>query len=446
MRISQAIDVTEFIDARPLSSYQCITIILCAFVAMLDGYDTQSIAFVAPVISAQWDMKVSAFGPIFGAGLFGLMIGAMTLGPAADRFGRKPATVVATAVFGIFALLTVTATSFNELLLFRVLTGFGLGGAMPNLIAITSEYSPARLRATTQSLMFCGFPLGAVLGGAVASKMIAAFGWQSVFYVGGVLPILMVPVLLAMLPESIRFLTSKDRTRDVSRMLRRIDKSATIPLEQHFVLEEDNVGGTSIVQLFRDHRASMTGLLWLAFFMTLLVLYFLADWLPAVLREAGLPLDRAIIATAVFYAGGIVGSLSMAHWIDRGSPYRVLPIAYIGAAAFTAAIGAVGDHLVLLMLTVFAAGYCVIGAMISLNYLAAASYPTAIRSTGVGWALGVGRVGSIVGPVVGGILISTGIDTLHLFVIGAMPALLAGAAIFLIPQVGQRPAAVRSVV
>lgn len=443
---SQPIDVVEFIDARPVGSYQYVTIILCAFIAMLDGYDTQSIAFVAPVISAQWGMKVSAFGPIFGAGLFGLMIGAMTFGPAADRFGRKPATVAAIAIFGTFALLTVMATTFQELLIYRALTGIGLGGAMPNLIAITSEYSPARSRATTQSLMFCGFPLGAVLGGVLAAKMIPVFGWESVFYVGGILPILLIPVLLTTLPESIRFLTSKGRTQEVSAILRRIDKSAAIAPDQQFVLEEENAAGISIVQLFREHRARMTLLLWVAFFMNLLVLYFLADWLPAALREAGLPLDRAIIATAIFYAGGIAGSLSMAYWIDRGSPYRVLPAAYIGAAAFTAAIGTVSHNLALLMLTVFAAGYCVIGAMISLNYLAATSYPTAIRSTGVGWALGVGRVGSIVGPVVGGVLISMGIDTLHLFIIGAVPALLAGIAIFVLPQVGHRAVVARSAV
>lgn len=333
----------------PLGRAQKRIVLLCALVAMLDGFDTQAIAFVAPVVAAQWGLQVSAFGPVFGAGLAGLMVGALVFGPAADRWGRRRVILVTTAMFGALTLLTAWATQLPMLLALRFLTGLGLGGAMPNIIALTAENSPARSRATMVSLMFCGFPLGAVLGGLIAAKMIPLAGWQSTFWLGGLLPLLWLPALAAWLPQS------QPAARAAAGQPR------------------------SVARLFsREHRAR-TLLLWLVFFMNLLLLNFLVNWLPSLLRQAGVPLGKAIVSTTL---------LNLA----------------------------------------------VIGAQISINALAAASYPAEMRSTGVGWALGIGCAGSVVGPVVGGMLLATGLSTAPLFAIAAIAAVIAGLAVLLLAR------------
>src|SRR5258708_13491249 len=208
------IDVAAVIDRISIGRLQWATILLCGLVAILDGFDTQAIAFVAPLIAKDLQLEMSLFGPVFGAGLFGLMVGALVLGPAADHWGRKPVIIISTLVFGAFALLTPMIQSLNALLLLRFLTGLGLGGAMPNIIALTSEYSPKTKRATLVTLMFCGFPLGAVLGGLLSAQLMPKFGWPAVFYLGGILPLVLLPFLWAWLPESIRFLVPRKNQRD----------------------------------------------------------------------------------------------------------------------------------------------------------------------------------------------------------------------------------------
>lgn len=406
MNATNTVDAEKVIDQAPFGSAQKRIVLLCAIVAMLDGFDTQAIAFVAPVIAQAWGLPISAFGAVFGAGLAGLMLGALVFGPAADRYGRRRVIIGTTALFGILTLLTAFSQSLSMLLVLRFLTGLGLGGAMPNIIALTAECSPARSRATMVSLMFCGFPLGAVLGGVLASRMIPALGWESTFWLGGALPLLLLPVLAAWLPESSRFLAERER--------------AAAP-------------GTGVGKLFGKNRTASTLLLWVVFFMNLLLLYFLVNWLPSLLRQAGVPLDKAIVSTALLNLGGIAGALTFARLIDRLGAFRVLPAAYVAAAAATVAIGrGTGADFATLMVLVFVAGFCVIGAQISINALAANTYPTEMRSTGVGWALGIGRAGSIVGPVVGGLLVGLGLALDALFAIAAVPAVIAGVGVMLL--------------
>lgn len=434
MSATTTVDAVTAIDQAPFSNAQKRIVFLCALVAMLDGFDTQAIAFVAPVIASAWGLPVSSFGAVFGAGLVGLMLGALAFGPAADRYGRRRVIVVTTALFGILTMLTAWSQSLPMLLVLRFLTGLGLGGAMPNIIALTAEYAPARSRATTVSLMFCGFPLGAVLGGFLAAKMIPALGWESTFWLGGALPLLLVPILVAWLPESIRFLAARGTPEAKLRaMLTPIVGSERASNVVFGRVATADPGKIAVAKLFGRNRTARTLLLWLVFFMNLLLLYFLVNWLPSLLRQAGIPLEKAIISTALLNLGGIAGALTFARLIDRLGTFRVLPAAYVAAAAATVAIGrSTGADFATLMALVFAAGFCVIGAQISINALAANTYATEVRATGVGWALGIGRAGSIVGPVVGGLLVSTGLSLGPLFTIAAVPSVIAGLAVVLL--------------
>jgi MFS transporter, AAHS family, 4-hydroxybenzoate transporter len=425
------VDVVAVIDRVPLSRLQWVTIALCGIVAILDGFDTQAIAFVAPLMAKDMQVDMSAFGPVFGAGLLGLTVGALAFGPIADRWGRKPVIIVSTLMFGVFAFITPVVQSLEALMVMRFLTGLGLGGAMPNIIALTSEYSPKHRRATLVTLMFCGFPLGAVLGGLVSAQLMARYGWPVVFYLGGILPIVVLPLLMLWLPESIRFLVARDtaHARSVS-ILRRLDRAGSYGDDTRCVLPEQKAEGSPISQLFADGRAIGTLLLWVVFFCNLLILYFLINWLPSVLQQAGLPIERAIIATVVLNAGGIVGGLMLGRLVDRRQPFGILTFAYAAAAALVAGIGLVATSPIpVLMLTIFATGFFVIGSQYCMNALAANYYPTALRSTGVGWALGIGRIGSIIGPVVGGTMMAMGWHTSQLFMVTAMPALLAAIAV-----------------
>src|SRR6476661_9867285 len=228
MHTANTIDVTDAIEQAPFGRLQILIVALCAWVALLDGFDTQAIAYVAPVIAEQWHIEMAGFGPIFGAGLAGLTVGAFILSPAADRFGRKKIILLSVLLFGIFAVITSRATTLNELLIYRFLTGLGLGGAMPNIIALTSEYAPKRMRAVLIAVMFCGFPLGSTVGGVVSAPLISSFGWQSVFVVGGILPLLTLVALVIWLPESIRYLVARGVADErIARLLMRLNP--TIP-------------------------------------------------------------------------------------------------------------------------------------------------------------------------------------------------------------------------
>ena len=432
MNPAVSFDLQQFIDQQPLSRFQLLVVSLCGAVLFLDGFDAQSMGFVAPVVARDLQIARASLGPVFSSGLLGIMIGALFFGPVADRIGRKPVLIFCTTLFGLCSLITATAASLESLLTFRLITGFGLGGAMPNAVALTSEYMPKKFRATAVMVMFSGFAIGAAVGGFVAAALIAKFGWQSVFVAGGVLPCLLAVLLLAMLPESIRFLAiGKSDDGRVARTLARLAPDIAPPPGRIVVVEEHGSQGFQVPRLFQDSRARGTLLLWIIFFMSLLDLYFLNNWLPTVMHDAGIAVERAIILTALFQLGGTVGSLLLGRLIDRFLSFRVLAWAYLAASASVFLIGAAGKSVTLLACTISAAGFAIIGGQSGANALAAEFYPTAIRSTGVGWALGIGRIGSIAGPLLGGSLLSFQQDTRQIFWVAAIPVLIASGAAWL---------------
>lgn len=380
--------------------------LLCALVAVCDGFDTQSIAFVAPVIAQQWQVPLAEFGTVFSAGLLGLAAGAFLLGSLADKLGRKRVILLCVALFGLSSLLTTRATDMTELAMWRILTGLGLGGVLPNLIALTNEASSPQRRNAAVMLMFCGFPLGATIGGVIAAPLIAAYGWGSVFVAGGVAPLALLPVLFVMLPAD----SGSGST--------------------HHKAEAGNPEAGSILSLFRQGRAVATLLLWTAFFCNLLVMYLLVNWLPSLLSMVGSTLSVATLSTAMLNLGGIAGALVLARLINRPDNLTILACAYLAGAAALLMIALGGSTIALTLVGAALAGSIIVGGQIAMNAIAAAYYPRAIRSTGVGWALGVGRIGSIVGPLVGGLLLANGWAGSSLILFAIIPTLVAAAALF----------------
>ncbi len=428
---NRVVNIASEIDQAPIRPFHIRILILCAFVAMLDGFDTQAIAFVAPVIAAQWSMPMTAFGAIFGAGLLGLTIGALAFGPLADRYGRKSVLILCVFLFGGFALATGWAGSFTTLVALRVLTGIGLGGAMPNIISMTSEFAPNRLRATAVTVMFCGFPLGSTLGGFLAARIIPEFGWQSVFILGGILPLLLVPVLVFALPESLRFLVARGATDGhIASILQKVTGSVMSGKgDVRYVLPEHRPAGFSGTQLFREGRAASTTLLWVAFFCNLLVMYFLVSWLPTLLKQWGYPLTTAIYATSTLNLGGVIGAIGLGWLIDRLGPYTVLGCSYALAGVLIGVIAVTGRDPTILFTGIFVVGIGIVGAQIGMNAVTAGLYPTALRVTGVGWALGFGRVGSILGPTAAGFLMAAGWGTGAILTASVAPAMVAAVAV-----------------
>jgi AAHS family 4-hydroxybenzoate transporter-like MFS transporter len=432
---ADAIDVAEFIDRQPVGRFQIGLLLACAAVLFVDGFDTQAIGYVAPAVAQDWKLARGALGPVFSAGLFGLMIGALVLGPIADRIGRRRIIIVCTAAFGIGTLATIFASDVPSLMTIRFLTGLGLGGAMPNAVALTSEFSPHRRRATMVMAMFCGFVIGAAVGGLLAAALIPAFGWRSVFVVGGVVPLLLVPFLVVRLPESIRFLALSGRANEgVAALLARISPSVRYRAGTRFVVQEIKLPGIPVVHLFGGGRAWATLFLWALFFMSLLDLHMLSNWLPTVLNDLGASVSAAAVIGSMLQVGGVIGTFALGKFIDRFS-FRALALIYGAASIAVAAIGFSGHSIALTTMAIFCAGFCVVGGQGGSNALSATLYPTAIRSTGVGWALGIGRVGSIVGPLVGGIMLARQMSNESVFVAAALPALCACLAAFALSRV-----------
>jgi AAHS family 4-hydroxybenzoate transporter-like MFS transporter len=424
------VDVVAFIDRQPVGGFQIRLLLTCAAVLFLDGFDTQAIGYVAPSLAKDWGLTKAALGPVFSAGLFGLMIGALLFGPLADRIGRKKIIIFSTLAFGIGTFATAFVQDVNTLLAIRFLTGLGLGGAMPNAVAMTSEFNPHRRRATMVMIMFCGFSVGAALGGFLAAGLIPQFGWRSVFVVGGVVPLLLVPVLALRLPESVRFLVLTGRAHQrVAELLRFINPKAAFAPTTQFVVHEPELVGIPVLHLFKGGRTLVTLLLWVVFFMSLLDLYFLSNWLPTVLNDLGASVSEAASIGSMLQVGGVVGTFALGSIIDRFS-FRALALVYFIAVFAVGAIGQLGHSAVLVAAAIFVAGFCIVGGQIAANALAAAFYPTAVRATGVGWALGIGRAGSIVGPLVGGVLLTMKWSTGSVFMAAAAAALCAAVAAF----------------
>lgn len=420
----RTIIIGQILDCHRIGALRWRVFLMCGLITLLDGFDTQAIGYVAPRIAEDFGMELSAFGAVFSASLFGLMLGAMTLGPLGDRIGRKPVLLSSFAGVGVFSLLTGFAGTSEQLILLRFLTGVGLGGTVPNAIALTAEYAPRRHRAALVTLVFAGFPLGAGLGGLAVAPLIADFGWRAVFVIGGVLPLLLCLITLRLLPESLAFLVAKQPdSLDAAVIIERIDPAYRRQHGDLFRIDEVQQGRGRWKSLFSDGRGTGTMLLWLIFFSNLLILYFILNWLPGALAREAYSLDAAIRITAVFNIGGVLGGIGLGWLVDRFGARVVLTVAFSVGAALVAMIGPASASYSALLPIVFGAGFCVVGCQFCINILAIDLYPMAIRSTGLGWAVGIGRAGAIAGPMLGALLIARAWPVEWVFVAAGLPSL-----------------------
>ncbi|MFM0619927.1 MFS transporter [Paraburkholderia nemoris] len=428
---AQVVTPSKFIDDTQISSLQIITLVLCFFVVAADGFDVASVGYVAPLLKKAWSLGAAQLGPIFGAGLFGLTVGSFLFGPLADRIGRKRVIMISLVLFGMGSFACAYAPSLTWLILLRFATGAGLGGAMPNAITLSSEFSPARNRAWMVTLMFCGFTLGLAFGGAIAALLIPTFGWKGVFVFGGLFPLCLIPIVWLWLPESLRFMAGKPRYRQETRqVLKRLTGDPDTPLEQVIPEDAKTASGdeSAVRTLFNPRYRTGTLLMWVAFFCTLWVYYQVSSWLPTVITGAGIDAAHAARVGAMLPLGGTVGSLINARLMDRVNQFVVLAVSYAVAAVSIALIGFSINEPAWVYVAVFMAGLGLSGAQSGANVLVAGFYTTAARATGVSWALAVGRIGSIIGSMTGGILLATFHSVELAFVTFAAPALIAGVA------------------
>jgi AAHS family 4-hydroxybenzoate transporter-like MFS transporter len=429
---SRTIDLADVMDEQPLRRLHVLVILLCGLAMFADGFDVQIMGYVAPSLIADWHLPRSALGPAFAAGLAGLMVGSMIWSPFSDRFGRKTTILIGLVLFSLCSLATAAVGTMSQLVVLRVLTGLGLGAVMPNAVAMTSEIAPARFRTTFVIVMWYGFTLGSGFGGGLVALLTRWYGWESAFIFGAILPLLAVPILAIWLPESPRSLVARRvEPAKIIAVLKRLDPSLQIDADAHFVVEDKKptlLSGLS--GLFVGRRAVVTLLLWAMFFANLLELYFLGSWMPTLMHDHGLSSDAAILATTMIHFGAIAGTLIIGALCDRYNVFTVMLAGFLFAGTCTASLGLVGESVALAVGIGFFAGFFITGGQVCANALAAQLYPTSCRATGIGWALGVGRFGSVVGPAVGGVLLAAGWSIPSVFVAAGLPCLIGAVSVF----------------
>jgi len=429
--MTRRVDVARFIDEQKIGLFQFLVLLLCFIIMMIDGFDAQSVGFVAPIISVAWGVSKPSLGPVFAAGLLGMALGALLFGALADRFGRKAIIVLCFVAFGLLTVAKAFVASIVSLAVLQFIAGLGVGGAMPNAIALISEYSPARRRALMVTVASAGYSVGASGAGFLTAQLAGTHGWGSIFLIGGAAALMFAPVLGLLLPDSIRFMVlSGAPEAKLVRLLKKIDPQLPPAPDFALVSSEERLAGLPVSHLFRDGRAPVTAFLWLAVFTDLLVIYYMTSWLPVTIHGVGgITVEDAAVAAALFSAAGLFGTPVIGQLMDWFGSVRMLALSFFFASICIALIGGFAGSHVALKAIVFMAGFFSVGAHLGLSALAGELYPTFMRATGVGWALGIGRIGSLLSPMLGGMLLAWQWQISSIFMALAVPASLAGACV-----------------
>jgi MFS transporter, AAHS family, 4-hydroxybenzoate transporter len=403
----KSVDTARSLDDSGVRYTQALRVALIGFViVMVDGYDSMMISFLAPLLARDLALGPTDLGRIFAVGYVGAIVGAIVVGSLADRFGRKPMLIVALGLASVATILCADATSLEMLTGLRFVAGLGLGGALPALISLTAEHAPPGRRHGRITLMYIGYPVGAVAGGAVTAGLLR-YGAAAIFLGAGVTSLTAL-VLAWLLPESLR-----------------ADGHSPAPLEGRGTL------WSSFGQQFAERRLWPGLLLWIGLFAMLLVTYFLVSWTPTILVQSGFSPGKAALGGVLLNLGGVLGALIMAPLINRFGPYLPAAIAVGCGALVVAQLGQEFHSIAAVMLTLFVAGGCIIGGQLNFPAMTVALYPPRVRAAGTGWTMGVGRLGSIVGPLVGAALVAADMGAGRLFVLAAIPPAVAAGALFI---------------
>jgi MFS transporter, AAHS family, 4-hydroxybenzoate transporter len=422
------VNVVELVDRSKLHPIQILVLVLCGLCMVMDGFDVQAMSYVAPALLKEWNVAKPELGLVFSAGLVGVMLGSLIFSIVADRIGRRPVLIGAMLFLTVSVFATAHASSLNAILVLRLISGLAMGAIVPNAMALSGEFSPLRYRVTLMMIVSSGFIVGGAAGGFVAAALIPAFGWPAVFYAGAVAPLVVAVILFLALPESMQFQVARWKKLDqVRALLARIAPQVGIGPETEFTTTDRPRSGLPVANLFRDGLAVGTILIWIINFMNLLCVYFLANWLPVMMNEAGHSSQEAVLAGTTMWVGGVIGNL-LGWLVDRHGFGPILSLTFAIAALAVVTIGQVAGSLTLIFLAIGLAGFCVLGAQSGLNALSPIYYPVSVRSTGTGWASGIGRFGSVAGPILGSQLISIQWSTPRLFQAAAVPAAIAAVA------------------
>lgn len=428
---------TEFrLENQSIGSLQIRVILLCTLAQLFDGFDITSISMAVPALIRMWHQPGAAFANTFVMSSVGIMIGALGSGPLGDRTGRKPVMIGSLLVLGITSLACTQAGSISELAIYRLFTGIGIGAVMPVTVALSSDYIPNRLRAVTIMIVFTGSPLGGFLGKQLVAQLLPIYGWTAIFWIGGLLPLALIPVMLRWLPESPRFLLAKGRLTDNTRAL--LTRLGIDPQAPSYGL--DVARGNPVAGLFRDGLGGTTILIWILYFANLMSLYLVSYWMPTVLSLSGLSPADAVAASSFADAGPLVSIFLVVPLSTRFGPPNVLTVMLFTGILSIAAIGLLTLPYAILLVVLFLIGACTVGSMTGINGFTGALYPARVRNTGMGWALGVGRLGGIAGPWVGGYLLAQGLPPRQIFLVTCVTAGLATMTMIALGVRGRRQA------
>lgn len=420
-------NATSWIDGLKFGPFHWMVIILTSLTLIFDGYDSQIVAYIMPKVLKEWHLTPVAAGSLASYGFMGLMVGAAVFGMMSDRIGRKKTLMTCIAVFSIFSGAAFFAPNFKVFVTLRFLAGLGMGGAMPICITLVSEYAPAKIRAKAVTTMFGGFTLGWAVAGLAAMGIIPSFGWRPVLLIG-LLPLIMVPIIGIYLPESVRFLAGKKNFTEAIRNMRKIESMSGIaprdwtPEDFAQPVQEKQ---SHLNALFGKGLGAMTVIVWVSYFFNLLVVYGLSSWLPSLLVKSGLSLVKSYSYGMLQAVGATVGGFILGTVMDKFGRKAGLSLFYFFGGFALWVLGYATSNTMLLLAGV-ATGIFIIGTQIAQHVITGEIYPTHVRSTGVGWALTIGRVGSIVGPLLGGLLQMGGFSFTQYFVIFSIPCFICG--------------------
>ncbi|HJU19066.1 MAG TPA: MFS transporter [Stellaceae bacterium] len=414
------------LENQRIGGLQIRVVAICTLVQMCDGYDVGSIGWAVPSLTHDWHIAPSAFALAFLFSNVGIMVGALGSGPIGDRFGRKPLLLVSIAIFGLASLASAFATSLWVLSATRFFTGLGIAGGFTGTTALTGDYTPQRLRATMIMVTFTGAPLGGFVGGQIVAALLRhGFGWPVIFVIGGIFPLVLVLVMALFLPESPRFLAAKANLAPRHQaLLQRLD----IAPGQGGLSAVDVARANTVKMLFSEGYALPTVLLWIIFFCSLVDLYLFVFWLPEILHLTGLTPAQAVFATSLHALGAIAAVLYLGFLIDRFRPERALALHYAAGIIFIALIALAAMPYAVLLAVVFFSGMTIVGSQTGANAACGALYPARMRTSGIGWALGIGRLGGIAAAPLGGFLLRIGLEPRHVFLSACFFAVVAAVA------------------